>query len=120
MEVDEKKLEEILDKRFDKQDDKFQRHVGVLVERFESQTKLIAEAVSGIQQQLIAIRDMVAKNAEDIQEIKIEMFSMRKDMEIMKSDISIIKQNLRRKVDLEDFEILEKRVMFLEKKLASG
>jgi len=113
MEIKEEKLKEILDERFNEQDDKFQRHVGVLVERFESQTKLIAESISGIQQQLIAIKEMVAKNTEDIQEMKVHM-------EIMKSDIEIIKQNLRHKVDLEDFETLEKRVMFLEKKIATG
>lgn len=112
MEITEEKLKSILDDRFDSQEDKFQRHMGVLVEQFEAQTKLIAEAVSGIQEQLIAIKEMVAKNTEDIQEMKVHM-------EIMKSDIEIIKQNLRRKVDLEDFETLEKRVMFLEKKMTT-
>ena len=112
MEITEEKLKNILDDRFNRQEDKFQRHVGVLVERFESQTKLIAESISGLQQQLIAIKEMVAKNTEDIQEMKVHM-------EIMRSDIEIIKQNLRRKVDLEDFETLEKRVMFLEKKIAT-
>jgi len=119
MEITEEKLKEILDERLDEKEDKFQRHVGVLVERFESQTQLIAESVSGIQQQLIAIKEMVAKNTEDIQEMKVEVFSTRKDIEMIKSDIVIIKQNLRRKVDLDDFETLEKRVMFLEKKLAT-
>ena len=107
-------------KHFDKQKDKFQRHLGVIAERFESQTKLIAESISGVQEQLVAIRERVVKNTEDTGVIKIEVFSMKKDIESMKSDIEIIKQNLRHKVDLEDFETLEKRVMFLEKKLATG
>ncbi len=116
MEITEEKLKNILED----QRKEYQRHLGVIAESFESQTKLIAESISGIQGQLVAIKEMVAKNSEDIEVIKIEIFGMKKDMEIMKSDIGIIKQNLRRKVDLEDFEILEKRVMFLEKKLATG
>lgn len=108
MEITEEKLKKILNE----QKNDFKCYVGVLSEDFQSQTKLIAESIFGIQQQLIAIKEMVAKNTEDIQEMKVHM-------EIMRSDIEIIKQNLRRKVDLEDFETLEKRVMFLEKKFAN-
>ena len=74
-----------------------------MTENFESQVKLIAESVSGIQEQLIAIRDMVAKNTEDIK--------------IMKMDISIIKGSLKEKVDRDEFVALEKRLYLLEKKL---
>ena len=118
MEIKKEKLKEILDECFDEQEDKFQRHMGVLTENFESQTKLIAESISGIQQQLVAIKEMVANNTKDIQEMKVEIFSMKKDMEIMKSDINIIKHSVKRKVDLDEFEALEKRVIFLEKKSA--
>lgn len=96
MEINEKKLKEILtEQRKD-----YQRYLGALTENFESQVKLIAESVSGIQDQLIAIRDMVAKNTEDI--------------EIIKMNISIIKSDHKKKVDLEEFEALEKRVLILE------
>ena len=52
---------------------------------------------------------MVAKNTEDIE-------MMRLDIEVMKSDINEIKRELRRKVDIDEFEALEKRVLILEKK----
>jgi len=67
MEINEKKLKEILKR----QRDEYQRYLGVLAENFESQIKLIAESLSGVQEQLIAIRDMVVKNTEDIEVIKI-------------------------------------------------
>jgi len=67
MEINEKKLKEILKR----QRDEYQRYLGVLAENFESQIKLIAESLYGVQEQLIAIRDMVAKNTEDIEVIKI-------------------------------------------------
>ena len=82
----------------------YQNYLGVAVEDFTSQVKILAESVSDIQKQLISIREMVAKNTEDI--------------EIMKADIQFIKQELKHKVDQDEFETLEKRVMFLEKKLS--
>lgn len=78
------------------------RHFDVVAEDLSSKIQLVAESVSGIQEQLISIRDMVAKNTEDI--------------EVIKMDAELIKQMLRRKVDLEEFEVLEKRVLALEHK----
>ena len=84
--------------------EEIKRHFDVVAEDMSSKIQLVAESVSGIQEQLIAIRDMVSKNTEDIEVIKMHLES--------------IKQQLRRKVDLEEFEALEKRVLFLEKKPA--
>lgn len=99
MEINEKKLKEVLKK----QREEYQRYLGVLAENFESQVKLIAESVSGIQEQLIAIRDMVAKNTEDI--------------EMIKMDMSIIKSDLKEKVDRDEFIALERRLFLLERKM---
>lgn len=99
MEITEKKLKEILKK----QREDYQRYLGVLAENFESQVKLIAESMMGVQEQLIALRDMVAKNTEDI--------------EMIKMDLHIIKNDLKEKAGRDEVRILEKRIMFLEKKL---
>ena len=80
----------------------YQRYLGVLAEDFSSKLKLIVESVSGIQKQLVALRDMVVKNTEDI--------------EIIKLDISSIKYDLKKKVDVDDFASLEKRVSLLERR----
>ncbi len=108
MELTEKKLKDILKT----QRLEYQRHLDVVMENVESEIKLIAESIGGVQEQLIALREMVARNTEDIEILKA-------NMEVVKSDLQIIKQNLKRKVDAEEFETLEKRVLFLEKKLAS-
>ena len=42
--------------------------------------------------------------------------SMQGDIGIMKIDIEFIKSSLKRKVDIEEFSALEKRVLILEKK----
>lgn len=118
MDINEQKLKELLKE----QREEYQRYVGVVFEEFTSQVKLLAEAVAGIQQQLISLREMVAKNTEDIEILKIEVIGMRKDIvemkkdiEIIKADIAAIKFELKRKVSWDEFEALEKRVLVLEK-----
>lgn len=58
MEINEAKLKIILTE----QRDEYQRYLGVMTENFESQVKLIAELAGGVQEQLIGIKEMVAKN----------------------------------------------------------
>lgn len=86
----------------EEQRQEYQRYLGVVAEDFKSNLKLIAESTTGLQKQLRDLRDMVAKNTEDL--------------EVIKMDIELIKGGLKRKVDLEEFEVLEKRVGLLEKK----
>ena len=104
MEIDEKKFKNILED----QRKEYQNYLGVVAEDFKSQVKLLVESVSGIQEQLIALREMVAQNTKDMEIIKVEMMTI-------KSDIEIIKNDLKRKVGHDEFEALEKRVSFLEK-----
>ncbi len=87
---------------FREQTKEIERHIDVLKEDFDDKIKLLAESFSGIEDQLVAIREMVAKNTEDI--------------EIIKMDIQFIKQELKHKVDRDEFEALEKRVALLESK----
>lgn len=68
MEMNEQKLKQILSE----QRDEYQRYLSVLTESFESQVKIIAESLTGIQQQLVS-RNIVAKNTEDIEVIKMEL-----------------------------------------------
>lgn len=110
MELNEKKLEAIIEKGLKKERREFQRYLGVVAEDFKSQVQLVAELISGIERRLTAIEEMVAKNTEDIEIIKIKLM-------VIENDIAAIKQSAKRKVDVDDFEALEKRVVFLEKKL---
>lgn len=98
MDIQEKKLKEILIS----QRGEYQRYLGVLAENFESQIKLIIESLKGTQDQLVALREMVAKNTEDL--------------EIIRMDLHIIKDDLIEKISREEFKIIEKRIDLLEKK----
>ena len=101
MDIQEEKLKEILKS----QREEYQRYLGVLAENFESQLKLIAESLSGTQKQLIVIREMVVKNTEDI--------------EMIRMDLHIIKDDLKEKISREEFKIVEKRIDLLEKRFLS-
>ena len=51
MEINKGELKKVLTE----QREDYQRYLGVLAENFESQVKMVAESVSGIQDQLITI-----------------------------------------------------------------
>lgn len=70
------------------QREEYQNYLGVVVEDVRSSLKLIAE--------------MVGKNTEDI--------------DIMKTDLEFIKNGLKKKVDIDEFSALERRVAVLEKR----
>ena len=99
----------------------YQNYLGVLSEDFKSQIKLIAETLSGQQEQLLALKKIAEQNAETIINLQTQVLAIKemvaqntKDITIIKMDIQFIKQELKHKVDLEEFEILEKRVSLLE------
>ncbi len=106
MEITEGKLKEILDGQRDaferhvdaqmvKQRGEFQRFAGIMKEDFDSKLQLIGE-------QYGTIKGMMGALAED--------------MQIVKTDIEFIKGSLRKKVDYDEFQALEKRVAMLEAK----
>ena len=102
MEINEKNLEKVLKK----QREEYQRYLGALSEGFESQVKLIAESMIGIQGQLISIKEMIVENTEDL--------------EMIKMDIHIVRNDLKEKIGRDELSVLEKRVAFLEKKISKG
>lgn len=120
MDIQEEKLKDILKS----QREEYQRYLGVLAENFGSQLKLVIESLTGVQEQLVALREMVARNTEDIIKIQAQLIAIREmvaknteDIEIMRMDLHIIKDDLTEKISREDFKIIERRVDLLEKKV---
>jgi hypothetical protein len=106
MELNEQTLEQILTRQEEKferaltrEREQYQHYMAIQVEALRSDIKLVAEIVSGIQEQLIALRDMVAKNTEDIELIKI-------DIEVMKAELAIIRRDLKEKVGRDELAVL--------------
>ncbi|MDP3956690.1 MAG: hypothetical protein Q8P97_01710 [bacterium] len=78
------------------------RGLGVLIERVDDKVSLIAEQYGDIKETL---------------DNHTEMFgSIKMDIEVIKADITFIKGGLKRKVDAEEFSVLERRVALLEKR----
>ena len=80
------------------------KHVRILLEDIRSQFRAFGEGQQDIQRQLKNIREMGAKNTEDI--------------EVIKLDIAFIKTELKKFIRVEEFSALEKRVALIERKLA--
>jgi len=85
------------------QTEEINRHSAILLEEFQSQLKIVAEVqieqgkkLDNHTHKLDSILEMVANNTENIE---------------------MIKSMLKRKVDVEEFEALTRRVIVLEKKL---
>jgi len=103
-----KKHVDALDNKFKKHvdvlDKKFERHTGVLYEKFQKDIKTLGEGWDSTKEKVDATFEMTGGLTEDV--------------EVIKSDISFIKRSLKRKVDQEEFEALEKRVILVERKLS--
>lgn len=85
-----------LQKLLQEQTNELQRHQKMLLEAFESRLQIIAEVQTDHTKKLDALMEMVALDTEQI---------------------DLIKGMLKRRVDIDEYEKLEKRVGLLEKKL---
>lgn len=88
--------EKNIEKLLEGQTKEILRHQKILLESFQKETKILAESLTSAHKKLDVTMEMVANNTENIE---------------------LIKNSIKRKVDIEEFEFLTKRVMVLEKKL---
>ena len=84
------------------------RRLGVFIEHVDSNVGLIAEQHSDIKKTLDSHTEMIGNLA-------VDMTIVKRDIEIIKTDIEFIKGGLKKKVDAEEFSMLERRVALLEK-----
>ncbi len=99
MELNEKKITQILRK----QREEYQRYLGATAEEFALQVKMVAEILSDVKEQLQELKDLSTQNTEDLGVIKMEA--------------GIIRSDLKEKVSRDEFKVLEKRVISVERKL---
>ena len=80
--------------------------IGVLLEDFNSKFDLVAEQTA----QIPDIKNRIEDLAEDMKTVK-------EDVIIVKTDLEFIKGALKKKVDVDEFSALERRVIVLESRL---
>lgn len=85
------------------------RGLGVMIEHVDDKISLVAEQYGDIKKTLNSHTKTLDSHTEMIGSVKM-------DIEIIKADIAFIKGGLKRKVDAEEFSVLERRVALLEKR----
>ncbi len=100
---------------------------GVVLEYSEDQVKVIAEHILSVDKKLgrlKAIEEAVRLTQENMEIMKMDMDIMKTDMDTMKVDMNtmkidmgFIKYGFKKKVDIDEFAVLEKRVSTLENRL---
>lgn len=78
------------------------RHLGVMIESVNDNVKLVAEQHGGIVKKLDIHTEMIG--------------ALAIDLSIVKQDVEFIKSSMKRKIDVEEFSMLEHRVALLEKR----
>lgn len=99
------------------------RAVGIQLDRVEHSLELVAEQYGDIKQTLNVhtskIDTITAKldsHTSKLDSHKEMIGGMATDMEIIKADIEFIKQGFKKKVDMDEFSALERRVIMLERR----
>lgn len=84
-------------------------HLGVIVEHIDDKVSLVAEQYGDIKKDISGIKDTLNSHTEMIGRLNI-------DVTIIKEDVEFIKSSLKKKIDIEEFAALERRVALLEKR----
>lgn len=98
LETQEKKFEGFMKK----QKDEFVLEIKTIDEHAQSRISFLAESILDVREKIGVLTEMVEKNTEDI--------------EIIKLNIELIRKDLKTKVEHKEFAALEKRVFVLEQK----
>ena len=83
--------------------------LGVLIEHVDGNVGLIAEQQGDIKKDISSIKKTLNEHTEMIGKLAV-------DMEIIKTDTEFIKHSLKKKIDVDEFAALEKRVLLLERR----
>ncbi|TSC91124.1 MAG: hypothetical protein CEN90_672 [Parcubacteria group bacterium Licking1014_17] len=87
--------------------------IGALLEDFNDKFDLLAEQTS----QIPLIKDKVVKIEGKVDDLNGKFDLLAEDMGIVKTDLEFIKTSLKRKVDIDEFSALERRVITLENRI---
>jgi chromosome segregation ATPase len=126
------------DARLKEQTKEIARNMGALSEEFQSRTSAIAEQFSGLNEKINLNTEMIGTLMVDMTEVKEKvdiltedmtevketlnkhsgkLDSLSSDVSVMKDNIEIIKTDVKKKVDHEEFSMLERRVSYIESKI---
>jgi methyl-accepting chemotaxis protein len=96
---------------------KFERYVGSLSEEFQSRLSAVAEGVTGLSEKIDILTTRLDRVENTLNSHTEMIGNIMENVEMMKSDIHAIKNELKQKVSYDEFTQLEKRVIHLEQKI---
>lgn len=85
------------------------RRLGVVMEHVDNRVSLVAEQYGSIQKDIGGMRKTLDVHTEMIGKLTM-------NVEIVKEDIEFIKNGFKKKIDIEEFAALERRVLLLERR----
>ncbi|MDO8443429.1 MAG: hypothetical protein Q7S78_00290 [Candidatus Azambacteria bacterium] len=91
------------------------RSLGVMIEHVDTQVSLVAEQYGDIKKTLDSHTKILDSHTETLDSHTEMIGSMKMDIEVIKADLAFIKGGLKRKIDVEEFSVLERRVALLER-----
>ena len=92
------------------------RRLGVLLEHVDDKVSLVAEQYGDIKKTLDLHTEILQSHTEILKSHREMISEMKEDIEVMKQDIQFIKGGFKKKIDVEEFSALERRVLLLEKR----
>ncbi len=99
------------------------RHMGVLMEHMDNKISLVAEQYGDIKKTLDGHTHILGqhtkildRHTETLRNHTEMIGTLAVDMQIVKEDVEFIKGSLKKKIDVEEFAALERRVALLEKR----
>lgn len=92
------------------------RHIGVLLEHVDEKVGLVAEQYVDIKDEIGGIKGEISSIKKTLDSHTGMIGKLAVDMEIVKTDIELIKHSFKKKVDIDEFAALERRVLLLEKR----
>ena len=93
------------------------RNLGVLIEDTNHKVSVVAEQCLGLKGDIKGIKQTLDEHTKTLTSNTEMIAKVATDVEIVKTDIEFIKGGLRKKVDYEEFIVLEKRVAAVESKI---
>ncbi|MEK7500772.1 MAG: hypothetical protein AAB642_01450 [Patescibacteria group bacterium] len=92
------------------------RSLGIIIEHIDDKVSLVTEQYGDIKKTLDNHTKILDNHTKTLDSHTEMIGSMKMDVEVIKTDITFIKGGIiKRKVDAEEFSVLERRVVLLEK-----
>ena len=109
---------------FDQKTEETKRHFDIVAEDIQGSIKAVAEQVGANTEKLTAHDQRFDKQDQELESIKVKLVThdqrfdtIEETLDTVKMDIQFIKNGIKKKVDQDEFTVLERRVSLLESRV---